>query len=202
MKKKVLLLCTYNSARSQLAEGILKHLGKDKFEVKSAGIYPTKINPLTIEVMEEIGIDVREQYSKSISQFKDEEFYYVISVCDKARQVCPNFFGNYIKIHWSIKDPVQDKNQKIAFRKTRNVLKALIIDFLKEELNYANLRCPFCKIIQKVEIPLNNCLTFYKCINCDKLISTPEGSCCLICGYSDKVCREFLEKTIKEYIKE
>ncbi|HIE35705.1 MAG TPA: arsenate reductase ArsC [Candidatus Omnitrophica bacterium] len=91
MKKKVLFLCTYNSARNQLAEGILRYLGKDKFEVRSAGIYPTKINPLTIEVMEEIGINIKDQYSKSISKIKEEKFHYVITVCDKTKQICPTF---------------------------------------------------------------------------------------------------------------
>ena len=93
MKKRILFLCTGNSARSQMAEGFLGHLAGDKFEVYSAGVNPTQVNPLAIKVMDEVGIDTSKQKSKSIKEFLGQRFDYVITVCDNARQTCPVFPG-------------------------------------------------------------------------------------------------------------
>ena len=91
MKKKVLFLCTHNSCRSQMAEGLLRDMAGDKFEVYSAGVEPTSVHPLAKKVLQEIGIDISGQQSKSVDEFLDKEFDYVITVCDNARQTCPFF---------------------------------------------------------------------------------------------------------------
>ncbi|MCA1605028.1 MAG: arsenate reductase ArsC, partial [Acidobacteria bacterium] len=105
MKQRVLVLCTGNSARSQMAEGLLRHEAGDRFEVFSAGVDPTQVKPEAIEAMREIGIDISGQRSKSVDQFKNQQFDYVITVCDNANQQCPMFPGKAERIHWSIDDP-------------------------------------------------------------------------------------------------
>jgi arsenate reductase len=133
-KKKVLFLCTGNSARSQMAEGFLRHLAPDRFEVVSAGVNPTEVNPLSVKVMEEIGIDISKQRSKSVSEFMGQSFDYVIALCDSARQSCPIFPGKYVKIHWDLEDPAQaqgTEEEKIkVFRKVRDQIKEHIVKFL------------------------------------------------------------------------
>ena len=104
-KQKVLFVCTGNSCRSQMAEGILRHYGKDKFEVFSAGLEPSYIHPLAIKAMAESGIDLTGQHSKTVNELLEEEFSYVITVCDSAKERCPVFPGKYNAIHWSIEDP-------------------------------------------------------------------------------------------------
>src|ERR1051326_3595817 len=90
-KKRVLILCTGNSARSQMAEGLLRQMAGDRFEVESAGVEPSHVRPQAIEVMREIGIDISGQRSKSVDEFAGQEFDYVITVCDNARERCPAF---------------------------------------------------------------------------------------------------------------
>ena len=104
-KQKVLFVCTGNSCRSQMAEGMLMHYGKDKFEVFSAGLEPSYIHPLAIKAMAELGIDLTGQHSKTVNELLEEEFSYVITVCDSAKERCPVFPGKYKAIHWSIEDP-------------------------------------------------------------------------------------------------
>jgi arsenate reductase (thioredoxin) len=104
-KQKVLFVCTGNSCRSQMAEGMLRHYGKDKFEVFSAGLEPSYIHPLAIKAMAELGIDLTGQHSKTVNELLEEEFSYVITVCDSAKERCPVFPGKYNAIHWSIEDP-------------------------------------------------------------------------------------------------
>ena len=104
-KQKVLFVCTGNSCRSQMAEGILRHYGKDKFEVFSAGLEPSYVHPLAIKAMAESGIDLTGQHSKTVNELLEEEFSYVITVCDSAKERCPVFPGKYNAIHWSIEDP-------------------------------------------------------------------------------------------------
>ncbi len=133
-KKRVLFLCTGNSARSQMAEGFLRHLASDKFEVFSAGVMATKVNPLAIEVMEKAGIDIPKQRSKSVMEFLKQKFDYVITLCDSARQTCPAFPGQYESIHWSIEDPAQGQGRQeeklLFFRKIRDEIKENIIQFI------------------------------------------------------------------------
>lgn len=126
-KKRVLILCTGNSARSQMAEGLLRHDAGERFEVKSAGVAPTKVRPEAIEVMCEIGIDISGHRSKSVDEFTNEEFDYVITVCDNANEQCPIFPGKTERIHWSFEDPaaaVGDNEAKLAvFRHVRDQIR-------------------------------------------------------------------------------
>jgi len=105
MKQRVLFLCTGNSARSQMAEGILRHLAGDRFDVFSAGTKPNVVNPNAIAAMREIGIDISHHHSKHVNECFSREFNYVITVCDNARESCPIFPGTAKKIHWSLEDP-------------------------------------------------------------------------------------------------
>ena len=127
MKKTVLFLCTHNSCRSQLAEGLLKNLAGDKFDVYSAGVEPTSVHPLAKKVMKEIGIDISGQQSKSVDEFLDKEFDYVITVCENARQTCPFFPGNHELLHWSLEDPAialgSEEERLLMFRKIRDQLR-------------------------------------------------------------------------------
>jgi arsenate reductase len=102
---KVLVLCTGNSARSQMAEGILRHDGGTAFEVHSAGVTPGSVRPEAIQVMNEIGIDISGHRSKSVDEFTGQEFDYVITVCDNAKETCPIFPGKTRRIHQSFEDP-------------------------------------------------------------------------------------------------
>ncbi|HUS09674.1 MAG TPA: arsenate reductase ArsC [Pyrinomonadaceae bacterium] len=133
VRKRVLILCTGNSARSQMAEGLLRDMAGDKFEVASAGVSPTHVRPEAIEVMGELGIDISGHRSKSVEEFTGQEFNYVITVCDHANQQCPMFPGKTERIHWSIGDPAAatgDQNGKLtAFRRARDELRARLKEF-------------------------------------------------------------------------
>lgn len=102
---RVLILCTGNSARSQMAEGILRHDGGDRFEVHSAGVKPGNVRPEAIQAMCEIGIDISGHRSKSVDEFIGQQFDYVITVCDNAKETCPIFPGKARRIHQSFEDP-------------------------------------------------------------------------------------------------
>jgi arsenate reductase len=104
---RVLFLCTGNSARSQMAEALLKSFGGEDFEVYSAGLEPQGLHPLAIQVMDDIGIDVSGQKSKHLEQFLDQSFDYIITVCDRANDNCPTFPGDNVRIHWSFDDPAK-----------------------------------------------------------------------------------------------
>jgi arsenate reductase len=135
-KKRVLIICTGNVARSQMGEGLLRHFGGDRFEVFSGGLVPSYVRPNAIAVMKEIGIDISHHRSKSLNEFVDEPFDYVITVCDHAAQYCPTFPGESKRIHWSIKDPVvigDDEAQLEAFRSARDDLKSRIQEFVAKE---------------------------------------------------------------------
>jgi arsenate reductase (thioredoxin) len=124
---RVLFLCTGNSARSQMAEGLLRFLGKDDFDVFSAGSNPYGLNPLAVQAMAEIGIDTSQQRSKHLNEYLGQEFNYVITVCDQANETCPTFPGDPNPIYWSYPDPataVGDDADKVrAFRKVRDELR-------------------------------------------------------------------------------
>jgi arsenate reductase len=123
-RKRVLILCTGNSARSQMAEGLLRHLASDRFEVASAGVSPTRVRPEAIVAMREMNIDISDHRSKSVDEFLDQEFDYVITVCDNAKEQCPVFPGKTKRIHWSFDDPAEaqgDEPAKLAvFRRVRD----------------------------------------------------------------------------------
>jgi protein-tyrosine-phosphatase len=102
---RVLFLCTHNSARSQIAEGILRSKTQGKIEVFSAGTEATQVHPLALQILKEMNIDPSQHYSKSIEQFLSQQFDYIITVCDRAKESCPIFPGDPVRIHWSIPDP-------------------------------------------------------------------------------------------------
>jgi len=134
-KTRVLFLCTGNSARSQMAEGLLRDLAGDRFEVFSAGTIASFVRPQAIAVMNEIGIDISGHRSKSADEFLADEFDYVITVCDHANQRCPVFAGPAKRLHWSIDDPVisgSENEQLAAFRRARDDLYQRIREFIEE----------------------------------------------------------------------
>ena len=104
-RSRVLFLCTHNSARSQMAEGLLRYLAGDRFEAMSAGTEATRVRPLAIRAMEEIGIDISGQESKTLDRYLQEPFDHVITVCDDANEACPFFPGAANRLHWSFEDP-------------------------------------------------------------------------------------------------
>jgi len=119
-----------------MAEGLLIHLGDNKFEVFSAGTHPSFVHPLAIEAMKEIGIDISNHRSKSVTEFLGQSFDYVITVCDKAKESCPTFPGETKRIHWSFEDPAEatgtiEEKMKV-FRKVRDEIKEHIISFINE----------------------------------------------------------------------
>lgn len=102
---KVLILCTANSARSQMAEGLLRHLAGDRVDAHSAGAKPSTVNPFAVRAMQDRGIDISLQRSEHLAQYLETEFDYVITVCDQAADACPHFPGPARRIHWSFPDP-------------------------------------------------------------------------------------------------
>jgi arsenate reductase len=118
---RVLFVCTGNSARSVMAEALLRHHGGDRFEVHSAGTEPRGVNPLTLRVLEEAGIDATGARSKSVNEYLGQTFDYVVTVCDEARQVCPVFPGVHESLHWGYEDPAEavgNEEERLAvFRK-------------------------------------------------------------------------------------
>jgi arsenate reductase len=139
---EVLILCTGNSARSQMAEGLLRNMAGDATEVASAGVAPTRIRPEAIEAMKEIGIDISNHRSKSIDELITQAFDYVITVCDNANQHCPMFPSACRRIHWSIEDPAtvagDDETRLEAFRRARDELRERLDKFIEDEVETIN----------------------------------------------------------------
>jgi len=135
-RKRLLFLCTGNSARSQMAEGLLRHEAGDRFEVFSAGTHPSLVRPEAIAVMNEIGIDISGHRSKSVDEFRGQELDTVITVCDHANESCPVFPGKTRRLHWPFEDPASvagtDDERKDAFRKSRDRIHGRIMVFLGE----------------------------------------------------------------------
>jgi arsenate reductase len=129
-KGRVLFLCTHNSARSQMAEGLLRHLAGDRFEVMSAGTEATQVRPLAFRAMEEISVDISSQESKTLERHLSEPFDYVITVCDDANEACPLFPGASTRLHWSFEDPSQaegsEEERLAVFRRVRDALRERI----------------------------------------------------------------------------
>jgi arsenate reductase (thioredoxin) len=135
-EKRVLFLCTGNSCRSHMAEGLLRSLAGEQFEVFSAGSRPTgKVHPLAIEAMGDIGVDISKHTSKSLDAFAGEKFDYVITVCDNAREACPNFPGATKQLHWSFDDPAHaagtDEQKIRVFRRVRDEIRHRIRRFVE-----------------------------------------------------------------------
>ena len=135
LKKKVLFICTGNACRSQIAHGLLNELANSDFEVFSAGSHPSKVHPISIAVMEEIGLDISKHTSDHIDDYLNKDIDIVITVCDNAKNDCPTFSENVNRIHWSIDDPFRnwnfDLNQLITFRETREEIKLRLLKFIK-----------------------------------------------------------------------
>jgi arsenate reductase (thioredoxin) len=126
-RARVLFLCTHNSARSQMAEGLLRHLAGDSFEAHSAGTEATLVRPLAIRTMDEIGIDISGQESKTLQRYLSEPFDYVITVCDDANEACPFFPGARNRLHWSLEDPSRaegsEEERLAVFRRVRDEIR-------------------------------------------------------------------------------
>ncbi len=129
-KLRVLFLCTHNSARSQMAEGLLRELARDRFEVYSAGTRPTRVREEAVEAMREVGLDISSHRSKSVEEFAGREFDYVITVCDNARESCPVFPAKTRRLHWGFDDPAAVEGEwgerLAAFRRVRDEIDARI----------------------------------------------------------------------------
>jgi len=134
MKKRVLILCTGNSARSQMAEGLLREMAGERFDVESAGVAPSAVRGEAIQAMQEIGIDISGHNSKSVDLFVDQQFDYIITVCDNARESCPVFPGTAERIHWSFDDPAaaqgDDQSRLAAFRRVRDEIRSRLEEFV------------------------------------------------------------------------
>ena len=136
MKKQlVLIICTGNSARSQMAEGLLRHMAGDRFEVESAGTIATFVRPQAIAAMAEIGVDISSHWSKSLDEFLIAPFDYVITVCDNVNETCPVLPGPAKRIHWSFDDPAaatgSDEEIMNQFRRVRDEIEAKLVEFTR-----------------------------------------------------------------------
>ncbi len=137
MATKVLILCTGNSCRSQMAEGFLRTLGGAAYEAHSAGVAPSQVNPLAVQVMQEAGVDISGQRSKSVTEYLGQHFSYVITVCGNAAKTCPIFPGPSIRLHWPFDDPAEAEGspeQRLeVFRRVRDEIAAQIKQWLAEK---------------------------------------------------------------------
>ena len=135
--KRVLFICTRNSARSQMAEALVNHDLAGKFEAFSAGTEPSSVNPLAIVVMKELGIDMSHKHSIGLDEFAGQQFDYVITLCSQADEACPVFFGGTQKIHIGFPDPAEatgsDQEKLIAFRKVRDQIRDQVVGFLARQ---------------------------------------------------------------------
>lgn len=133
--KRILFICTANSARSQMAEGLLRHLAADRVEVASAGTHPSVVNPLAIAAMQERGIDIAHHRSEHLTEFLNQPWDTVITVCDQAAENCPIFPGKVQRLHWSFPDPAAAEGTEAekmqAFRTVRDALEAQIQEWLR-----------------------------------------------------------------------
>jgi arsenate reductase len=130
-KRRVLFLCTHNSARSQMAEGWLRHLGGHSFEVASAGTEQTRVRPLAIRAMAEAGVDISDHESKTLERFLAEPWDHVITVCDDANEACPHFPAGERRLHWSFPDPSKatgtEEEQLALYRRVRDAIRERIV---------------------------------------------------------------------------
>ncbi len=138
MPARVLILCTGNSARSQMAEGWLKHFGGERFEVESAGTKPAeRVNPLAVRAMSEAGIDISSGYPKHLERFLNDQWDYVITVCDRANEECPYFPGGKQRLHWSYEDPSAaqgtEEERLAVFRRVRDEMRGRFGDFARQQ---------------------------------------------------------------------
>ncbi|MFB3915366.1 MAG: arsenate reductase ArsC [Terriglobales bacterium] len=133
MKQRILVLCTGNSARSQMAEGLLRHMAGQRFEVFSAGTHPVGLNPNAVNVMSELGIDISAHRSKSVDEFSGQPFDYVLTVCDSAKESCPIFPGGGARLHHDFQDPAAaPADQQLGmFRRVRDEIREWLTEFVR-----------------------------------------------------------------------
>ena len=135
--KRVLFICTRNSCRSQMAEGLINHDLAGQFEAFSAGTEPSLVNPLAIAVMKELEMDISQQRSKGLDEFDGQKFDYVITLCSQADETCPVFFGGTKKVHMGFPDPAaaigSEEEKMAAFRKIRDQIREQIVEFLSKD---------------------------------------------------------------------
>jgi arsenate reductase len=139
MRPKVLFLCIGNSARSQMAEGYLRHVAADRYEALSAGVAPKELNPLAVAVMREIGIDISRQQSKDVVGLLGQQIPYVVTVCDDAKERCPIFPGAWKFVHWSLEDPAvvagTDEERRRIFRSVRDqIIEHIDREFVQRDM--------------------------------------------------------------------
>ncbi len=136
-RQRVLFICTHNSARSQMAEGWLRHLAGDRYEVHSAGTEATFVRPLAIKAMAEVGIDISQQTSKTLNGYLREPWDFVITVCDQANEACPFFPGGKHRLHWSFPDPSTatgtDDEKLAVYRTVRDAIRIRLKEILSSE---------------------------------------------------------------------
>jgi len=134
MKQRILFLCTHNSCRSQMAEGLINHDLGDRFRAYSAGTEATRVNPLAARVLAEIGIDISGHRSKTLDEFAGQQFDYVITLCDSANEQCPLFFGGVRRLHIGFDDPSRlsgpEEEVLPAFRRVRDEIRTKLTAFL------------------------------------------------------------------------
>ena len=139
MKKKVLFLCTHNSCRSQMAEGLVNHDLGERIEAFSAGTEATRVNPLAAKVMAELGIDLSTHSSKILDEFADQPFDYVITLCGDANEKCPLFFGGVKRLHMGFEDPSRLPGSEAevlpAYRRVRDEIRRAMGEFFEQELS-------------------------------------------------------------------
>ena len=136
MKKKVLLLCTHNSCRSQMAEGIVNHFLGDRFQAYSAGTETTRVNPMAIRILKEIGIDISGHYSKTIDEFAYDKFDHVITLCGSANEECPLYIGGVRRVHMGFGDPSRtigtEEDILADFRRVRDEIMDKLLIYLRQ----------------------------------------------------------------------
>jgi len=136
-KQRVLFICTHNSARSQMAEGFLRALAGDRFEVASAGTEATRVHPLAVRAMTEVGLDLSRHTSKVVDEFAEQPWDYVITVCDAANEACPVFPKKANRLHWSFEDPSQatgsDDQRLEVFRRVRDQIQRRVTDWMRSQ---------------------------------------------------------------------
>ena len=151
MKTRVLFLCTGNSARSQMAEGLLQLFAGDHVEAASAGTHPVGVNPLTIEIMKEVGVDMTRNRSKHVEEFSRQDFDYVITVCDRASSTCPIFPAASRLFRWSFDDPAaaSEGQRRDVFRRVRDEIADTLCRFISAEkiLPAGEVNCYRCNTL-------------------------------------------------------
>jgi len=137
IKPRVLFVCTENACRSQMAEGFLRHLAADRFEMFSGGAQPGELNPMAVDVMREVGIDISGHRSKDVAEFLGQNFHFIIRVCDKVKETCPVLPGAIWYRDWNLEDPASAEGSPTqrmkVFRRVRDEIEGRVLEFIAKE---------------------------------------------------------------------